>query len=179
VGCDAGTLNSVKIKGNHTAMKSGMLAAESIMAALQSDGQPPALLATSGERVSDSWLGKELHSARNFSGFMHKFGTCWVRRWSGSIKTCSPAVCPSPCTTQSPITPALKRRLCEGDRLIQNPITSLTFDRLSSVFLSNTNHEEDQPCHLTLKDNSIPISEPAEIRRAGAALLPGRGLRDR
>ena len=74
IGCDAGTLNSVKIKGNHTAMKSGMLAAESIMASLQNEAAP-AVLKDYGDRIKHSWLGKELHSSRNFSGFMHKFGT--------------------------------------------------------------------------------------------------------
>ncbi len=60
------------------------------------------------------------------------------------------------------------------------PDGKLSFDKLSSVFLSNTNHEEEQPCHLKLTDASIPLShEPADVRRAGAALLPGRRVRDR
>ena len=74
IGCDAGTLNSVKIKGNHTAMKSGMLAAETVMEALQTEGTPSADLAGYQQALKKSWLGKELYTTRNFAGFMHKFG---------------------------------------------------------------------------------------------------------
>jgi electron-transferring-flavoprotein dehydrogenase len=157
VGCDAGTLNSVKIKGNHTAMKSGMLAAESIMSALQSEGDAPAQLDYSA-RVQDSWLGKELRSSRNFSGFMHKFGTLvgaamvWIDQnlFAGRL----------PFTLHD--TKPDHACLLEADKVAPihypKPDNSLTFDRLSSVFLSNTNHEEDQPCHLTLRDSSIPVA---------------------
>ena len=168
IGCDAGTLNSVKIKGNHTAMKSGMLAAESIMAALQSESSNPVLLDFSA-RMRESWLGKELHSARNFSGFMHKFGTLlgaamvWIDQniFVGRL----------PFTLHD--TKPDHACLLEADRAAPihypKPDNAITFDRLSSVFLSNTNHEEDQPCHLTLRDSSIPIeinlpkyAEPAQ-----------------
>ncbi|MDP4789413.1 MAG: NAD(P)/FAD-dependent oxidoreductase, partial [Haliea sp.] len=74
IGCDAGTLNAVKIKGNHTAMKSGMLAAESVVEALLQGDAAPADLATFADRVKNSWLHEELYTTRNFSGFMHKFG---------------------------------------------------------------------------------------------------------
>ena len=74
IGCDAGTLNSVKIKGNHTAMKSGMVAAEAVMEALSSEDTAPADLEGYAERLKGSWLGDELHTTRNFAGFMHKFG---------------------------------------------------------------------------------------------------------
>ena len=157
VGCDAGTLNRVKIKGNHTAMKSGMLAAESIMSALQSEGDAPAQLDYSA-RLQDSWLGKELRSSRNFSGFMHKFGTLvgaamvWIDQnlFAGRL----------PFTLHD--TKPDHACLLEVDKVAPihypKPDNSLTFDRLSSVFLSNTNHEEDQPCHLTLRDSSIPVA---------------------
>ena len=157
VGCDAGTLNSVKIKGNHTAMKSGMLAAESIMAALQSEA-PPALLADLAGRISDSWLGKELHSARNFSGFMHKFGTLlgaamvWIDQnlFAGRL--------PFTLHDAKPDHACLEEASSAKVMEYPKPDNTITFDRLSSVFLSNTNHEEDQPCHLTLKDSSVPIA---------------------
>ena len=135
VGCDAGTLNSVKIKGNHTAMKSGMLAAESIMAALQSEA-PPALLADLAGRVSDSWLGKELHSARNFSGFMHKFGTLlgaamvWIDQnlFAGRLPfTLHDAKPDHACLEE-----ASSAKVIEYPK----PDNTITFDRLSSVFLS-------------------------------------------
>jgi len=168
IGCDAGTLNSVKIKGNHTAMKSGMMAAESIMAALQSESSNPVLLDFSA-RMKDSWLGKELRSARNFSGFMHKFGTLlgaamvWIDQniFAGRL----------PFTLHD--TKPDHACLLEADKAAPihypKPDNTITFDRLSSVFLSNTNHEEDQPCHLTLRDSSIPVqinlpkyAEPAQ-----------------
>jgi electron-transferring-flavoprotein dehydrogenase len=158
IGCDAGTLNSVKIKGNHTAMKSGMLAAESVMAALQTDGAAPARLDDFSARVNDSWLGKELHSSRNFSGFMHKFGTLlgaamvWIDQniFSGRL----------PFTLHDTIPDyACLDEAAQSKKIdYPKPDNKLTFDRLSSVFLSNTNHEEDQPCHLTLGDPSIPIT---------------------
>jgi len=74
IGCDAGTLNSVKIKGNHTAMKSGMLAAEAVVEALAQGDEAAADLSTYAQKLEDSWLYKELYTTRNFSGFMHKFG---------------------------------------------------------------------------------------------------------
>ena len=73
IGCDAGTLNAVKIKGNHTAMKSGILAAEEVAAALMSE-TPATDLVGFEQRVADSWLGKELKASRNFAGYMHTFG---------------------------------------------------------------------------------------------------------
>ena len=157
IGCDAGTLNSVKIKGNHTAMKSGMLAAESIMAALQSDSVQP-LLSDFAERVKTSWLGKELNSSRNFSGFMHKFGTLigaacvWIDQnlFAGRL--------PFTLHDSKPDHACLEEAASAKRIVYPKPDNVITFDRLSSVFLSNTNHEEDQPCHLTLKDSSVPIS---------------------
>ena len=84
IGCDAGTLNAVKIKGNHTAMKSGILAAEEIVAAMATEA-PAADLTGFETRVSQSWLGKELKSTRNFAGYMHTFGASWRgRRLGGS-----------------------------------------------------------------------------------------------
>jgi len=157
IGCYAGTLSSVKIKGNHTAMKSGMLAAESIMAALQSDSVQP-LLSDFAERVKTSWLGKELNSSRNFSGFMHKFGTLigaalvWIDQnlFAGRL--------PFTLHDSKPDHACLEEAASAKRIVYPKPDNVITFDRLSSVFLSNTNHEEDQPCHLTLKDSSVPIS---------------------
>ena len=145
-----------------------MLAAESIMAALQSD-EPPALLADLAGRIRDSWLGKELHSTRNFSGFMHKFGTLlgaamvWIDQnlFAGRL----PFTLHDTKPDHACLDEAASAQVIEYPK----PDNKITFDRLSSVFLSNTNHEEDQPCHLTLKDSSIPIvvnlpkyAEPAQ-----------------
>jgi len=159
IGCDAGTLNSVKIKGNHTAMKSGMLAAESVFEALQQGENAPADLAAYAQAVKNSWLGKELHSTRNFAGFMHKFGymigaaMVWVDQtiFKGNM----------PFTLHD--TKADHDCLVSADKATApdypKPDNVITFDRLSSVFLSNTNHEEDQPCHLQLADPAVPLRD--------------------
>jgi electron-transferring-flavoprotein dehydrogenase len=158
IGCDAGTLNSVKIKGNHTAMKSGMLAAESIMSALAQEA-PPSDLTDYATAVQNSWLGKELYTTRNFSGFMHKFGymlgagMVWVDQniFGGRL--------PFTLHDAKPDYACLKKASEAAKIVYPKPDNTLTFDRLSSVFLSNTNHEEDQPCHLTLVNPDIPIAQ--------------------
>jgi electron-transferring-flavoprotein dehydrogenase len=156
IGCDAGTLNAVKIKGNHTAMKSGMLAAEAVMAAL-SEESAPAQLDDFDTRLKDSWLHDELYGARNFSGWMHKFGfvfgsaMVWVEQnlFGGRM----------PVTLHDSVADhaALKSADACPKITYPKPDNVISFDRLSSVFLSNTNHEEDQPCHLRLADPDIPI----------------------
>ncbi|KFZ29559.1 electron transfer flavoprotein-ubiquinone oxidoreductase [Pseudidiomarina atlantica] len=168
VGCNAGTLNFAKIKGNHTAMKSGLLAAESIIAALAAE-TPAAELTDYAERFKQSWLYDELYRSRNFGPVIHKFGT-WVggayntvdQNWFGgklpfTFKDETPDYrCTGKATDFQPIE-------------YPKPDNKITFDRLSSVYLSNTNHEEDQPCHLQLKDADIPLqvnlpeyAEPAQ-----------------
>ncbi len=158
IGCDAGTLNSVKIKGNHTAMKSGMLAAESVMAALSAEN-PVSDLSDYATAVEASWLGEELYTTRNFSGFMHKFGyilgagMVWIDQniFGGKL--------PFTLHDAKPDYACVKKASESTKIDYPKPDNTLTFDRLSSVFLSNTNHEEDQPCHLTLIDPDVPISQ--------------------
>ena len=158
IGCDAGTLNPAKIKGTHTAMKSGLLAAESIFDALMSD-QPEAELQSFDQQLANSWLGQELQQARNFVPAMHKLGTFWggAYNWldqnlfSGALPFTFKDLTPDHATLE----PASQHKAPDypkADGL-------LSFDRLSSVFLSNTNHEEDQPCHLQLADEALPIRE--------------------
>jgi electron-transferring-flavoprotein dehydrogenase len=158
IGCDAGTLNSVKIKGNHTAMKSGMLAAETVFAALAEGDAAPADLQAFASNLKESWLHEELYTTRNFSGFMHKFGTLmgaglvWIDQniFGGRM--------PFTLRDQTPDYATMKLA-AECKKLdYPKPDNKITFDRLTSVFLSNTNHEEDQPCHLTLRDDSVPIA---------------------
>lgn len=157
VGCNAGTLNFAKIKGNHTAMKSGMLAAESIFEALQNE-QVPAELPDYAERFEQSWLYEELYRSRNFGPAVHKFGTILGgayntldQNWFGGKL---------PFTIKDETTDHSQMRKASECQPLDypKPDNKLTFDRLSSVFLSNTNHEEDQPCHLKLKDASIPLN---------------------
>ncbi|MGF6508314.1 electron transfer flavoprotein-ubiquinone oxidoreductase [Paraburkholderia sp. 32] len=156
VGDDAGFLNASRIKGSHAAIKTGMLAADAAFDALNSGRQSDELTAYP-QAFKQSWLHAELHRARNFKQWMSKglyLGTVMVgieqkllggnvpwslhhRHWDHEMlkpaSQCKPIVYPKP----------------DG---------KLTFDRLSSVFISNTNHEENQPVHLTLKDPSVPVN---------------------
>ena len=157
IGCDAGTLNGVKIKGNHTAMKSGMVAAETIVDALQDRENAPLDLTAYADNVENSWLHDELYSSRNFTGFMHKLGfwlgsaMIWIEQnlFGGSF----------PMTLHDRVADHTTLKSAADCRKIDypRPDNSISFDRLSSVFLSNTNHEEDQPCHLTLRDATVPL----------------------
>lgn len=156
IGCDAGTLNAVKIKGNHTAMKSGILAAEEVAAALMSES-PAADLVNFESRVSASWLGKELKSSRNFAGYMHSFGALLGSAAVWFDQTIMRGNMPFTLRDKTPDHACLKPAAESKKIDYPKPDNVLTFDRLSSVFLSNTNHEEDQPCHLRLMDTSIPI----------------------
>ena len=156
IGCDAGTLNAVKIKGNHTAMKSGILAAEEVANALMSDS-PAADLVSFGDRVAASWLGKELKSSRNFAGYMHTFGALIGSAAVWFDQTIMRGNMPFTLRDRTPDHACLKPAAASKKIEYPKPDNVLTFDRLSSVFLSNTNHEEDQPCHLQLMDTSIPI----------------------
>jgi len=156
IGCDAGTLNAVKIKGNHTAMKSGILAAEEVAAALMSDS-PAADLTNFEARISASWLGKELKSSRNFAGYMHTFGALIGSAAVWFDQTIMRGNMPFTLRDRKPDHACLKPAAESKKIDYPKPDNVLTFDRLSSVFLSNTNHEEDQPCHLQLMDTAVPI----------------------
>ena len=158
IGCDAGTLNSVKIKGNHTAMKSGMIAAETIVAALQTES-PARDLVDFDTAMKNSWLHEELYTTRNFSGFMHKFGSLIGAAFVWIDQTIFGGKLPFTVHDTTPDHATLKPAAQCKKITYPKPDNTLSFDRLSSVFLSNTNHEEDQPCHLRLKDSTIPIAQ--------------------
>ena len=157
IGCDAGTMNSVKIKGNHTAMKSGMLAAETIAQELESGDRASPDLNSFEQNFESSWLYDELYRSRNFSGWMHKFplligsAFVWIEQniFGGKLPFTLRDSIPDHATMMSS-TECKKIEYPKPDNVI-------SFDKASSVFMSNTNHEEDQPCHLTLKDPSLPI----------------------
>ena len=159
IGCDAGTMNSVKIKGNHTAMKSGLLAAETVMEALAQGESAPADLVSFAANIEKSWMHDELYKARNFTGWVHKFGTLlgagllWIEQniFGGKI----------PLTLHDTVADYAALKEAADCKAIDypKPDNTISFDKLSSVFLSNTNHEEDQPCHLTLIDPDIPIAK--------------------
>ena len=169
VGCDAGTLNFAKIKGNHTAMKSGMIAAETIFAALAGGGEGGKDLTAYEENFKNSWVYQELYSTRNFGPAMHKFGTFWGGVFNTVDQNFFGGKLPVNLKDESLDHDQLK--LASESPVINypKPDNKLSFDKLSSVFLSNTNHEEEQPCHLKLADKDIPIkvnlekyAEPAQ-----------------
>ncbi len=158
LGCDAGTLNFAKIKGAHTAMKSGMIAAETVFEALLGETPQAEDLEGYADAFRDSWLYEELHRGRNFGPALHRFGltlgggfnfvdqnlfrgrlpfTLHDRKWDHDC-----------------LKPAAECRPLEYPK----PDGVISFDRLSSVFVSNTSHEEDQPCHLTLRLPQLAIA---------------------
>ena len=158
VGDDAGFLNMLKIKGTHTAMKSGMLAAESVFDAL-GRGEACTELDDFRARVDGSWLGKELRSVRNVGPALHKFGTLFGMAYTFLDQKIARGYMPftltDPVADHDKLVPAHEATKIDYPK----PDGVLSFDKLSSVFLSNTNHEEDQPCHLTLEDAELPIRD--------------------
>jgi electron-transferring-flavoprotein dehydrogenase len=151
-----GALNFAKIKGNHTAMKSGMLAADSIFAALQQQ-QEGTDLTDFATRFEQSWLYDELYRSRNFGPAMHKFGSFWGGAFNTLDQNIFAGKLPFTLKDDSQDHLMLKPASEMPKILYAKPDQQLSFDRLSSVYLSNTNHEEDQPCHLKLADASIPV----------------------
>ncbi len=155
-GDDAGFLNASRIKGTHTAMKSGMLAAESVFAALEA-GREGDEVAAYPEAFEKSWLHEELHRARNFKPLMSKglyFGTLMV----GIDQVLFRGKAPWTLAHSHADHETLRAKGESTPIAYPKPDGVLTFDRLSSVFVSSTNHEEDQPAHLTLKDAQVPIT---------------------
>ena len=159
VGCDAGYLNAARIKGSHAAIKTGMLAAEAAFDALAAGRQGDELSAYP-EAFEASWLHKELDRSRNFKQWFKK-GV-----WVGSLMTgiehwllpkigleAPPWTIHRPKADHTYLKPAAECEKIEYPK----PDGVITFDRLSSVFISNTNHEEHQPAHLTLKDARVPV----------------------
>lgn len=158
IGCDLGTLNPAKIKGSHTAMKSGMLAADAIVAALAA-GREGDELQGYVDGFKGSWVQEELHASRNFGPAMHKFGPLLGPAFAFVEHNLLGGALPFTLHDRRMDHTCLKKA-DEAPRIsYPKPDGKLSFDKLSSVFLSNTNHEEDQPVHLKLKDPSIPIAQ--------------------
>ena len=157
IGCSAGFVNVPRIKGSHTAMKSGMLAAEAAAAAIAS-GRAHDSMVEYDAAVRESWIAKELKLVQNAEPMVAKFG--------GDIGTVFAGIDMWLRYLKLPILPVMgHHRDCEGTQRadLYKPIAYpkpdgvISFDRLSSVALSFTNHEEDQPCHLQLKDPAVPV----------------------
>jgi electron-transferring-flavoprotein dehydrogenase len=152
IGDSAGFLNVPKIKGTHTAMKSGMVAAEAIAEALKQEARPPVLGAYPA-LLEASWVWGELRAVRNIRPGFAKFGF-----WGGMANAALEAYVfrgKAPWTLSHHEDHAVLKKAADAPRIeYPRPDGVISFDRLSSVFLSNTNHEEDQPAHLVLRDPS-------------------------
>jgi len=156
VGCDAGFLNASRIKGSHAAIKTGMLAADAAYEALGA-GRQHDELRSYADSFSESWLHDELYRARNFKPAMSKglwLGTALVGIDQVLFRGRAPFTLHSHQPDHAYLKPASE---CEPI-VYPKPDGKLSFDRLSSVFIASTNHEENQPSHLTLKDESVPVS---------------------
>lgn len=157
-GCNAGTLNFSKIKGNHAAMKSGTLIAETIFAELQNDAESAGKdLTELTTRFEASWLYDELCRARNFGPAIHKYGTFIGGAFNTLEQNWFGGKFPVTIKDNKADYATLKEAKDCKPFNYPKPDGKLSFDKLSSVYLSNTNHEEDQPCHLKLKDADIPL----------------------
>jgi electron-transferring-flavoprotein dehydrogenase len=156
LGCDAGFLNASRIKGSHTAMKSGMLCAEAVAEELAKEA-PAAEPVGYAQRYENSWLKEELYKSRNFKPAMAKglwMGTLLVGIDQKLFGGKAPWTLHTTKADHEYLKPAAQ---CERIAY-PKPDGKLTFDRLSSVFLSGTAHEENQPAHLTLKNAQVPVS---------------------
>ncbi|WP_404227533.1 4Fe-4S dicluster domain-containing protein [Acinetobacter venetianus] len=172
IGDDAGFLNFSKIKGSHTAMKSGMLCGEAVFEAiaagvakggdlaiarvLEGDDHFDKELTAYTDKYNNSWLKDELYNSRNFGPAMHKFGQ-WI---GGAFNFIDQNILKVPFTLHDLKQDFAALKTVDASTFKPNypkPDGKLTFDRLSSVFVSNTVHEENQPAHLKLTDPSIPV----------------------
>ena len=157
VGCDAGFLNGAKIKGAHTAMKTGMLAAEAVHRALEAGSAGGDELTGYEDAVRQSWVFEELHRARNFGPAQHKFGTFLGAAFTFIDQNLFGGRLPFTLRNKVPDHESLKPASSAPKIDYPKPDGVISFDRLSSVFLSSTNHEEDQPSHLKLVNEALPI----------------------
>ena len=154
-GDNAGTLNFSKIKGSHTAMKSGLIAGEHIFENINNDIKTDI---TYDDRILSSWIYTELYKSRNFGPIFHKFGALVGAFLNALDQFIFRGKLPFTLNNPTPDHECLKKSSEVNKIEYPKPDGVFSFDKLSSVYLSNTNHEEDQPCHLQLKDPSIPIS---------------------
>ena len=153
IGCNAGTLVFSKIKGSHTAMKSGELAGEHAFSSIQGN-----VTTDYDSKIRESWIYDELYKSRNFGPIFHKFGALLGAAVNVIDQFIFRGNMPFTMKHSTPDHACLKKADEMPKITYQKPDGIYSFDKLSSVYLSNTNHEEDQPCHLQLKDPSIPIS---------------------
>ncbi|ABO89931.1 electron transfer flavoprotein-ubiquinone oxidoreductase [Aeromonas salmonicida subsp. salmonicida] len=160
IGCDAGTLDFSRIKGIHTAMKSGMLAAKTVAMTLRGGDEGGRDLAEYQDALQQSWLGQELKTARNFGAALHRWGR-WLGgafNWLEQRGASFPLLGSITLLDKEPDYRQLRMASRCQPIGYPKPDGKLSFDKLSSVYLANTSHDEDQPCHLKLQDASIPVA---------------------
>lgn len=157
IGDDAGTLNFAKIKGSHTAMKSGMLAAECVVEELAKE-QVEKDIPSFAQRYKNSWAYKELYVQRNFGPAQHKWGNFLGSAYAFIDINIFNGCLPWTLHDSKPDHEGMED-ISDAKKInYPKPDGKISFDKLSSVYLSNTNHEEDQPCHLQLTDTAIPLT---------------------
>ena len=159
IGCDAGTLNVAKIKGTHTAMKSGMVAAETLFEQISQGDEGGKDIIQYEADFRASWAYEDLARSRNFGPAIHKFGLFAGAAFNYIDQTLFRGTLPLTFHDRVADHNSLKRADESSKIDYPKPDGVLSFDKLSSVFISNTNHEEDQPCHLKLKDAALPITK--------------------
>ncbi len=159
IGCDLGTLNFSKIKGIHTAMKSGMLAAEAINDHIGQDVDINNVLTSYPERFKASWLFDELFASRNFGPAIHRFGLLAGGAMNFIEQNLFAGKLAINIHDRQADHAQLKNANLSKNINYEKPNGKNTFDRVSSVFLTNLIHEDDQPVHLKLADADIPISK--------------------
>ncbi len=170
IGCAAGFLNVPKIKGSHNAMKTGMLAAEAAFEVIAQagggageGGETPAELTAFPQKFESSWVYEELHKARNFRPAFSKWGLYGAMLYGGLDLKLLGGKAPWTFRHKHADNECLKPAAEMPKIDYPKPDGVITFDKLSSVFISNTNHEEDQPVHLTLKDPSVPVEHNLKL----------------
>jgi len=157
IGCSAGFLNTPKIKGIHTAMKSGIVAAEETFEALGQDNAPQELVSYPRKLLKESWLGQELYVARNVRPSF-QWGMWAALAYAGMDTYLFRGKAPWTLHFKHADHQTLKKASDAPKINYPKPDGVISFDKLSSVYLSNTHHGEHQPAHLTLKDAQVPIT---------------------
>jgi electron-transferring-flavoprotein dehydrogenase len=176
VGDDAGFLNFSKIKGSHTAMKSGMLAAEAIAEALKGGAEGRTELTSFTEKFKASWLYEELYNSRNFGPALHRMGTFMGGAFNFIDQNWFGGKIPYTVYDSTPDFATLDLASQSKKITYPKPDGKISFDKLSSVFLSNTNHEEEQPVHLQLKNPDVPIKKNLPLYAEPARLYCPAGV---
>jgi electron-transferring-flavoprotein dehydrogenase len=159
IGCDAGFVNMGKIKGIHNAMKTGMLGAEAAFAAIKNGSEGKDKLTSYSQAFKNSWVYKELYQTRNVGPALHKWGNWLGGAFTFIDQNIFKGNLPFTLKDETPDYACLKEASDCKKIDYPKPDGVISFDKPSSVFLSGTNHEESQPCHLALKDAALPIRD--------------------